>query len=344
MNATALLPALLLASLAPVTGQKTEATVPELSVAPILRHELDVFAVEVGPAADRLFTVDRMGIVRSFEVGGDGAVGEEPAWESTPSEFGTEMVSNVSFGLSIGVDRGTRIGPGAGGGFDVFDLAGSVFRQSMGAMIGDVTDLNATKDVAVDPKDRWAWVAGKRGVARLMLDGSLQWSTRGMPNGGSRVLAIGPKGNDLAVGGEDGSVRFVGNKSCKRDDKTAAEGHADRVVALAWHPKGKLIASASRSDSILIHKRSRGRLDATLTEKGAKFVSLAIEPKGKWLAAGTTGGEVLFFELKKGTLIARAELEKRAAGHSLAFVGGGKRLVAASLSAAGLIDVESVGK
>ena len=74
------------------------------------------------------------------------------------------------------------------------------------------------------------------------------------------------------------------------------------------------------------------------------LASLASEPKGKWLAAWTTGGEILFFELKKGTRIARAELERRAAVHSRAVVGGGKRLVAASLSAAGLLDVESVGK
>ena len=56
----------------------------------------------------------------------------------------------------------------------------------------------------------------------------------------SYVVALDGKGKQLAVGGADGTVRFVNASSAKRDEKKVLENHGAPITALTWDGKGKL--------------------------------------------------------------------------------------------------------
>ena len=329
--------ALLLSSL-PVLLSPQE----ELQPVEILDHDENVCAVATDSKEKSLYTIDAKGVVRRWEMDGTG-----PLWESAPHDMSDPRFGNAEYGLAIGEDVGARIGPGPVAEFQSVDLETGGITTGIASLVGgkDLTQTYATKAVIVDPRDRWVWIGGQIGVARLMAKGTSGWSSRGMPNGGSLCFALDPKANELAVGGEDGSIRFVGNKSANVEDKFFIEAHGKPVNALAWDPKGKLIASAADDSNVIVHKRRDGKVAHEFEPPFGDVAQLAFHPKGKWLAAGTERGRIALWDLKSGELLAEATLpEKRGGVHSLFVLDKGKTLVAAGSKCVVRIDVESVGK
>lgn len=331
---------LLLASLALLI--LPQGGVIELAPTEILPHGNRVVGTATSTKGDRLFTIDSTGAVAEWDL-----ERSEMLWKSAAHQASALAPSVSNFQFTLGKEIGARTGPSPIPGFHSVDLESGSMKQSMGLNIGDkdMTLMNATTAIAVDPKDKWIWIGAKHGVGRLMAKGSTSWSQRIIENGGVTALSIDPKGKEVAIGGEDGTIRFVGNSSCDVFEKDIFEGHKDPVTAVAWHPKGKLLASISGSSKVLFHKRRSGKIDRTLEIEGAKFSNLVFHPKGKWLAASTQKGQVVVWELKKNKVVARApELGKDRPLDSLTIWDGGKTVMAASANGVLRYDLEALEK
>ncbi len=200
--------------------------------------------------------------------------------------------------------------------------------------------------ILMDPKDRWVWLGSSDGsVARLKIDSINGWSRRAVKNRGVTALAVDPKGNDLAIGGADGTVRFVGNKSCSIDEKAVFEGHKSAVTVLAWHPKGKMIASADGGGQILLRDRRSGKLRRALAVTGQEVTCLIYHPKGTWIAAGDGSGSVWIWSPKNGTLLAKTTIgDGTMKVTGLVVLDKGKRLIASVDKSLYSMDVAAVGK
>jgi WD40 repeat protein len=64
----------------------------------------------------------------------------------------------------------------------------------------------------------------------------------------ARTLAFAPRGDLLAVGGSDGSIRFWSNEG--KTERERLHGHEGAVTALVFLPDGKKIVSGSSDRSV----------------------------------------------------------------------------------------------
>jgi hypothetical protein len=252
---------------------------------------------------------------------------------------------------------------GSGSGpmmMSLYDRATGQGRDSRGVLLSRYE--GTTTGIVADARDRWAWLGNDKGlVARLVPGEPKQSTSRLLDNGGVRVLALDPEGKTLAVGGADGTLRFVDVSSTPRvDDKRVWKGHAAPVTTIAWSDNGSLVVSGDESGRVLIRATASG------TERGAWQVHagaiqcLALHPKGTWFASGDATGSVRCTDTKSGKELAQVALPKAtgAAGEpkgavrfaetkigvaGLAFVEAGDRLVAAGYNLLCSIDVSAFG-
>src|SRR2546422_857857 len=64
------------------------------------------------------------------------------------------------------------------------------------------------------------------------------------------------------------------------------EGHKGSVLAVAYSPDGKVLASGCRDKTIKLWDARTGKLERTLTEHTGDVYSVVYSPKGDWLASG----------------------------------------------------------
>jgi hypothetical protein len=122
---------------------------------------------------------------------------------------------------------------------------------------------------------------------------------------------------------------------CRRDVLVLNE-HTEYINQVAYHPGGKLAASASADGTVRVWDLDAGREKLTLRGGAAAYVAVAFSPDGTLLAAGAgtikkpaQGGEVKVWEVASG----REKLTLR--GHTamvngVAFRPDGKRLATCS--------------
>src|SRR5262245_23137146 len=65
------------------------------------------------------------------------------------------------------------------------------------------------------------------------------------------------------------------------------QGHRGSVLAVAFSPNGKILASGSRDKTINLWDARTGKLERTLTEHTADVYSVVFSPKGDMLASGS---------------------------------------------------------
>ncbi len=157
--------------------------------------------------------------------------------------------------------------------------------------------LRRAECLALDPGDQWAWLGFDGAVTRVVPSSVQSWSNRKMENGGTTCFALDAKGKQLAVGGKDGTVRFVGAKSANVDDKKVFEGHAEPLSALALDAKGSIVVSGAEDGELRVWKVSSGKCRAVLKRHGNRIEHVACEPKGKRFASGDSTGSVLLWKL-----------------------------------------------
>lgn len=193
--------------------------------------------------------------------------------------------------------------------------------------IGGTTATQRSSCMVIDPKDRWIWMGTEGGmVMRVVPDSVSSWSNWAMDNQGVTSLAMDARGKTLVVGGRDGTLRFVGAKSARRDDKKVLEGHRGAVTAVVMDPKGSTLVSGSELGDLRVWKFSSGKSQHVLEEHEAAIRRLAVDAKGRRFASGDAYGMVKVWDLKQGELLLTLPDREQGAVTGLAFLGKGETL------------------
>lgn len=108
------------------------------------------------------------------------------------------------------------------------------------------------------------------------------------------VAAFSNRGRHLAVGFHDGSVELWDAATGAVERRLAA--HTRAVVALAFSPDDRLVASASRDGSAAVH-RIDGRAIARLTEHEGAVTGVAFTPDGGRVLTGASDHAVRLWTL-----------------------------------------------
>jgi hypothetical protein len=117
------------------------------------------------------------------------------------------------------------------------------------------------------------------------------------------ALAASPDGSTLATAGYDRDIHLWDLDQKWPDDaplltkpKRTLKDHSDAVYGLAFHPDGKLLASASADRTVKVWEVAAGTRLYTLSDPTDWLYSVAWSPDGKRLAAGGVDKSVRVWE------------------------------------------------
>ncbi|TLD10657.1 hypothetical protein PgNI_05810 [Pyricularia grisea] len=133
-----------------------------------------------------------------------------------------------------------------------------------------------------------------------------------------RVL-WGPHGHYFATAGWDKTVRVF------MQDHASAQrimvGHDTSISALAWHPNGTYVFSASdeQDKSIRMWSVQTGNCVRVFTGHTEYISTLEVAPNGKILASADIGGNIIFWDISKGKRIKRCRGHGKGGIPSLSF-------------------------
>jgi WD40 repeat protein len=183
--------------------------------------------------------------------------------------------------------------------------------------------------MALDPRGRWVWMQIPGGLMRRDVGTALGWSRRPIDNGGTRSLRMDRKAEVMAVGGVDGTIRFVGPASANVDSKKVFEAHEGPVTALAFDRRGSKLLSGGADGIVRLWKMHNGKVDLELAAESA-ITAVTCDDKGRWIAVGEASGAVHVWSMKgKGELLATLAEPGDMPCVGLAFVDKDRALVAA---------------
>ncbi len=197
------------------------------------------------------------------------------------------------------------------------------------AATGNKTEVTT---VVADPKGKWVWLGLARGVMSRVTPKDIQaWSNRVMNNEGVSCAVIDPKGKKIAVGGEDGSVRFLDHSGASVDKKKVFEGREGAVSALAWGSKGKSLFVGTHKGTLARIAASNVKVKWQVQASEGRIHALAVHPKGDWVAVGDKQGRVRLFDGKTGERVASwTHPEARAGIRGLAVLDKGTQILSAA--------------
>ncbi len=185
---------------------------------------------------------------------------------------------------------------------------------STGKVVRAMTDhTNRVSAVSVSQNGKW--------VATGSLDKTVKiWSAAdfkplaNLDNNGGQVFAVQfvAPGNQLAVTGEDGNVRFYQLSESRTGKLSGLNGNVVRtfngnrtpLFALATSPKGDLLAYGGEDKVVHVQDLTGGRRRYTLKECPDAVYSLAFSPDGSLLAAGCRDGKIRIWTTADGKLAA----------------------------------------
>lgn len=129
-------------------------------------------------------------------------------------------------------------------------------------------------------------------------------------NGGYYAIARNPVTDEVAVGGEEGLVRYYSiykkqARTMNREDYNLLrtfEKLDGPIHAITFSPDGSLMAVGGRSAEVRVYKTADGTRAATLKGHQGSIHTLAWHPKSGQLAAGGFDGSVRLYEAPSGTL------------------------------------------
>lgn len=281
----------------------------------IASHSSPIFHMMPGLKGKVLYTADRDNGLHAWDIKKGKFL-----WDAKDQSYSTPPI-----GMGVGKDHITLIhGVPSFGIYDIED--GSALPGAVGVM-----HTGSLLTMVFDPKGKWLWLSTSKGGAIRLTPGNVNgYSQRSLPNKGTMCMALGPKAKVLALGGQDGSVRFIEAGTTKKDEKKIFEVFDKPVSAIKINPKGKLLAVASESGDLHIVSLKKGKLELELEGHKDLIYALAFDPKGRWLASGDTKGNIHLWDLKKGGEPATFKTKLKDPVSDLHFLGKGEALVSAS--------------
>ena len=157
-----------------------------------------------------------------------------------------------------------------------------------------------------------AWSPYGARLAAAVDSGDLYlWDQRAEPLGVLRSkhgiafsVSWSPSSYELLVGYEDGTV--IRWSTDRRKPIAVWHLHTAEVIAVAWSPNGKWLASGSIDTSVRLRAAASGRQVAVLVDKGSADVNgLAWSPDSRLLAATNQDGVVRIWDPAHRKLVAR---------------------------------------
>jgi WD40 repeat protein len=97
-------------------------------------------------------------------------------------------------------------------------------------------------------------------------------------------LAFSPRGDIIATGSQDKTIRVTGSTRKPKHALTLV-GHSGAVESLAFSPGGHFIVSGSMDHTVKVWDVATGREVATLTDGAGPVYCVAISPAGRYLAS-----------------------------------------------------------
>ena len=128
---------------------------------------------------------------------------------------------------------------------------------------------------------------------------------------------------------------FIGTKSISGQEisKTklshTLEGHSDRVIAVAFGPEDRYLASGSVDNTVKIWGPSSGKRLRTMEGHSESVRSVAFSPKGHYLASGSDDNTIKLWDPSSGELLRTLEGHSESV-RSVAFGPKGRYLVSGS--------------
>jgi WD40 repeat protein len=87
---------------------------------------------------------------------------------------------------------------------------------------------------------------------------------------------------------------------------TTLRGHSGQILALAWSPDGRWLASSAKDQTLLIWDTQSGQNRVLDRDGSADVEALAFSPDGTRLASGSADGRVVIHDLGNGRNIGQA--------------------------------------
>lgn len=218
-------------------------------------------------------------------------------------------------------------------------------RRKLAEIKGAVTDLAVSNDGKL-----LAAAGGEPGVR----GDAVVWNTQtwqavaNLQGHGDSLYAVAmsPDGNHLATGGYDRDIKLWSISTVGRTFKSVGDGlknrpamtlkgHNGPIHDLAFHPAGKLLASASGDRTVKLWDVATGKRLDTLGQPEKDQYAVAFTPDGKQVVAGGVDNRIRVWAITRGgkegaNPLLYARFAHESAILRLAFSPDGKRLVSSS--------------
>lgn len=279
----------------------------------LLFHAITALALD--PSSELLFAATEHGQLAAWDLKQDVF-----RWEFTP-DGASARVTN----LCAGPELLTYVTTG-GGAVGVVSAATGKDHRIL--ILGKMS--STTSALAHDPGGKWIWAGMKDGTLFRGKSGAdITLYPAKLENGGITAMALDSDAQQLAVGGEDGTIRFLNARTGAVDDEKVIKAHKGPVTVIAWTRGDTAVISGSNDGAVRGWRpANKNRAFAIDSLRGA-VTCLAIDPTGKLLAWGDDQGVVHVWDLSKQKTLAELTDDPTGSVNALVFFDKGRSLAGA---------------